>query len=68
MIPAFWNGQLYVWTPYPGIDPSLLSRHLLIGATVYAKNKANGMSERLAHIEAEKAAFADLYGIRVGTS
>lgn len=62
-IPVFWNGILYVWKPYPGLDPSLMSKHLLIGARMYAQCISEGMSERDAHIAAEKVAYENFYDV-----
>ena len=61
-IPAFANGSVYIWRPV-GLDPSLLMPHLLVGARVYAIQKANGASEERAHIEAEKSAFMACYDV-----
>jgi len=62
--PAFRNGKVYVWRPAPGLDPSLLTPHLLIGATVYAIQRDSGVSEEKAQIEAEKSAFEACYGVK----
>jgi hypothetical protein len=62
-IPVLINDSLIIWTPNPGMDPSILSSDLLLGARVYANEKMKGMSESICHILAEKAVFESYYNV-----
>jgi hypothetical protein len=58
------NGQVYAWTPRPGMDPSVGEQGMRIAATAYATAKAAGKPEGIAQQEAEKAAFEHQYHVR----
>lgn len=62
--PGISNGQWYIWQPAIGIEPSLCKEAMMVGATIYAKCRHDGKSERDCQVEAEKTAFTYQYHIR----
>lgn len=55
--------RIVVWTPLPGLDPSLGEDAMWIGAAAFAAAQAQGRPEAECHIAAETAAYKQHYGV-----
>jgi hypothetical protein len=61
--PTIAKGTMYEWKPYPGFSPSLGERIMWIAAGKYAMSQAEGKSESVSQMEAERIAFQLAYGV-----
>lgn len=57
------EGKQFTWTPLEGLDTSLSEEALLVGAKRWAFIMTIGKPERIAHQEAEKAAYEYYYSV-----
>jgi len=60
---TFVNGQIWVWKPLDGLDLAVGERAKWIGAAKFGAAMAAGKPEAIAHVEAEKAAYAAHFGV-----
>lgn len=63
-VAAFVEGQIVVWKPLPGLDPSLGERALQIGATAYGIALSSGKSESEAQQDAERAMYQSVFRVK----
>jgi hypothetical protein len=56
-----YKGKQITWTPLEGLDTSLSDKSLEVGAKRWAFLISIGKPERVAHQEAEKAAYEHYY-------
>lgn len=61
--PIIHGTRIIVWSPLPGLDPSLGENALWIGAATYADALAQGKPEAECHILAEAAAYKQQYRV-----
>jgi len=57
------EGQVVIWEPLPGLDPSLGERVMMIGATAYGHAIIAGKPEEEAQQEAERAMYRVAFSI-----
>jgi hypothetical protein len=61
---AIVDGEVLVWKPLPGLDPSLGERALQIGAMAYGTAKNAGKPEAVAQQEAEKEVYKAVFRVK----
>ena len=61
--PTIQGTRILVWTPLPGLDPSLGEDAMWIGAAAFADAAAQGKPEAECHIAAEAAAYKQQYRV-----
>ena len=61
--PTIQGARILVWTPLPGLDPSLGEDAMWIGAAAFAAAVAQGKPEAECHIAAECAAYKQQYRV-----
>lgn len=61
--PIIQGARILVWTPLPGLDPSLGEDAMWIGAAAFANAVAQGKPEAECHIAAEAAAYKQQYRV-----
>jgi hypothetical protein len=61
--PTIKGTRILVWTPLPGLDPSLGEDAMWIGAAAFADAVAQGKPEAECHIAAEVAAYKQQYRV-----
>jgi hypothetical protein len=60
---TLWGARIVVWTPLPGLDPSLGEDAMRIGAVAFAEAEAQGKPEAECHVAAEAAAYKQHYRV-----
>jgi len=60
---TLWGARIVVWTPLPGLDPSLGEDAMRIGAVAFAAAQAQGKPEAECHVIAEAAAYKQHYRV-----
>jgi len=61
--PTILGTRIVVWTPLPGLDPSLGENAMWIGAAAFANSISQGKPEAECHVAAEVAAYKQQYRV-----
>ena len=61
--PTVWGARIVVWSPLPGLDPSLGEDAMRIGAAAFTAAQAQGKPEAECHVAAEVAAYKQQYRV-----